>query len=90
MNGDVLIAEYNERRADHNAIIELVGAVRETRADVAEVKTLLQAQNGRIRKLEERWWIAMGALLAASTIVNWALFQLMPAIVRTVFAAALP
>lgn len=86
MNGDVFMAEYEERRRDHDAIVSMKGSMQNVEADIAEIKTLLQAQNGRIRKLEERFWLAMGVLLAASTILNWALFQLMPTIVRTVFA----
>ncbi len=69
---------------DHDTVIRLCSDVSYMRTDMAEVKDLLKAQNGRIRKLEERWWVAMGGLLVASVVVNWVLLQLAPAIVRTV------
>ena len=67
---------------DHDKVNDLCKDMSYTRTDIAEVKGLLKAQNGRIRKLEERWWIAMGGLLVASVVVNWVLLQLAPAIVR--------
>jgi len=67
---------------DHDKVIGLCNDMGYTRTDIADVKRLLTLQNGRIRKLEERWWIAMGGLLVASVVVNWVLLQLAPAIVR--------
>ena len=78
MRDDVFMPEYEERRRDHDALVTLAEQMKGVCTDVGEIKTLLTQQNGRIRKLEERWWIAMGGLLAGSTIVNWALFQLLP------------
>jgi hypothetical protein len=89
MHDSIFRAEYEDRRdertqrtADHDALVILAEQMRAVCVDCGEIKALLTQQNGRIRKLEERWWIATGALLAGSTIVNWALFQLLPLILH--------
>ena len=77
MRDNVFMAEYDARRRDHDALVTLTEQVKGICADCTEIKNLLTLQNGRIRKLEERWWIAMGALLAASIAVNWGLFEIL-------------
>jgi hypothetical protein len=77
MRDEVFMPEYEERRRDHDVLTMLTAKVAELCVDTAEIKSLLMLQNGRIRKLEERWWLAMGALLAVSTAVNWGLFEVL-------------
>jgi len=61
-------ATYARRATDHDRLVRLDGAMLEVRADVAEMKVLLQEQNGILLTL--RLWRAeqSGQLKGAATI----------------------